>query len=223
MKTQINEIKRMQQLAGIINESQLVSEAVKLDILMKDGKPNNEILVVPNKSYSNKEELDANTMRPLQIKKEEGRKDMMIFTVVGKKAENQQYPIEGDEVADIITYDDAKKNVRESQLNEEISAEDVKVGETYIASMPTQNDGSTRIDVKVKVLGPAKELSEDHFVIEPIESKRYTNPVSKGENEFSKGKHYNIEAKYLKPATNESFDHLDEVVDRVLERLRNIK
>jgi len=115
MKTQINEIKRMQQLAGIINESQLISEGIKLDILMKDGKPNSEILVVPNQHYSNKEELDANTMRPLQIKKEEGHKDMMIFTVVGRKAENQQYFIEGDEVVDIITYDEAKKNVRESQ------------------------------------------------------------------------------------------------------------
>jgi hypothetical protein len=120
MANLINEAKRMQQLAGILTESQLISEGVKLDILVKDGKPNSEILVVPNKRYSDKEELDANTMRPLQIKKEEGRKDMMVFTVVGRKAENQQYPIEGDEVADIITYEDAKKNVRESQLNEEV-------------------------------------------------------------------------------------------------------
>jgi hypothetical protein len=118
MANLINEAKRFQKLAGIITESQILSEAVKLDVLMKDGKPNSEILVVPNKFYSDKEELDANTMRPFQIKKEEGHKDMMVFTVVGRKAENQQFPIEGDEVADIILYNDAKSGYS-SELNEE--------------------------------------------------------------------------------------------------------
>jgi len=125
------------------------------------------------------------------------------------------------QLAGIINESQLIKNVRESQLNEELKAEDIKVGETYTAQMPTSNDGKERIDVKVKVLGPDKSLSDDHFVVEPLESKRYINPVSKGENEFSKGKHYGIEAKYLSPSTNESFDQLDEIVDKVLAKLRN--
>jgi len=108
----------------------------------------------------------------------------------------------------------------ESQELSEMLPNDIKVGELYIASMATQNDGSTRIDVKVKVVGPAKELSDTHFVVEPVESKRYVNPVSKGENEFSKGKQYNVEAMYLKPVgTNESLD-IEEIVNEALKAVR---
>jgi hypothetical protein len=219
MANLINEAKRFQKLAGIITESQILSEAVKLDVLMKDGKPNSEILVVPNKFYSDKEELDANTMRPFQIKKEEGRKDMMVFTVVGRKAENQQFPIEGDEVADIILYNDAKSKLKESELNEDLKAEDIKVGGFYVAQMPTSNDGKERVDVKVRVVGPDKSISPDHFVIEPVEDKRYINPESKLENEFSKGKHYGIEAKFLKPDMRESLD-IDSIVNEALKSVR---
>lgn len=118
------------------------------------------------------------------------------------------------ELAGLIT-----ESQLESQLSEEMKAEEVKVGGTYIAQMPTSNDGQERVDVKVKVVGPAKELSDEHFVIEPLESKRYTNPVSKGENEFSKGKHYNIEAKYLKPGVAESLD-IESVVNEALAKVR---
>jgi len=116
----IKEAKRFQKLAGIIKESQFISEAIKLDVLMKDGKPNSEILVVANRYYGNEEELRGATLRAKEIKKEEGRKDMMIFSNVGGGLRgDQQYPIEDNEIADIILYDDAKKKLRESQLNEE--------------------------------------------------------------------------------------------------------
>ena len=219
MANLINEAKRFQKLAGIITESQILSEAVKLDVLMKDGKPNSEILVVPNKSYSDKEELDANTMRPFQIKKEEGRKDMMVFTVVGRKAENQQFPIEGDEVADIILYNDAKSKLKESELNEDLKAEDIKVGGFYVAQMPTSNDGKERVDVRVRALAPAKELSPNHFAVEILEDKDYVNPVSKQQNRFKKGDHTNIEAKFLKPDVREVLD-IEEVVNEALKSVR---
>jgi hypothetical protein len=116
MKTQLNKIKRMQQLAGIINESKLISEGIKLDVLIKDGKPNSEILVVPNRFYGSEEELRGATLRAKEIKKEEGEKDMMIFSNVGGGLRgDQQYPIEGDEVIDIITYDEARKKIKESK------------------------------------------------------------------------------------------------------------
>jgi hypothetical protein len=90
-----------------------------------------------------------------------------------------------------------KEGFKGSKLNE-MEVEDIKVGGSYTASMPTSNDGKERIDVKVKVVGLDKSLGDGHFVIEPLEDKRYTNPASKQENEFSKGKQYGIEAKYLK-------------------------
>lgn len=114
---------------------------------------------------------------------------------------------------------DIVNNLTESQLNE-ILPKDIKIGELYIASMPTSNDGKERVDVKVKVVGPAKELSDTHFVVEPIENKRYTNPVSKGENEFSKGKQYNVEAMYLKPATQAESLDIEEVVNEALKAIR---
>ncbi len=84
-------------------------EGIKIDLLMKNGKPNNEILVVPNKFYKDKEELDQNIMRPLNIKKEEGNKDMFLFK---GNSDIHQYPIENEEISDIITYEEALKKIR---------------------------------------------------------------------------------------------------------------
>ena len=110
--TQLNEqFRRMQVLAGIITEGQL-NEGIKLDILMKDGKPNEDILVVPNKFYGDEAELTAASLRAKTLKKEEGKKDMMVFANVGGTRGDQQFPIEGDEVQDIILFDDAKKKLR---------------------------------------------------------------------------------------------------------------
>jgi hypothetical protein len=110
--TQLNEqFRRMQVLAGIITEGQL-NEGIKLDILMKDGKPNEDILVVPNKFYGDEAELTAASLRAKELKKEEGQKDMMVFANVGGTRGDQQFPIEGDEVQDIILFDDAKKKLR---------------------------------------------------------------------------------------------------------------
>ncbi len=102
---------------------------------------------------------------------------------------------------------------------EEVEVAEVKVGSTYIAQMPTSNDGKERIDVKVKVLGPDKQ-HPDHFVIEFLEDKDYVNPVSKGQNRYKKGDHNGIEAKYLKPAgANESLD-IESIVNEALSKLR---
>ena len=110
--TQLNEqFRRMQVLAGIITEGQL-NEGIKLDILMKDGKPNEDILVVPNKFQGDEAELTAASLRAKELKKEEGQKDMMVFANVGGTRGDQQFPIEGDEVQDIILFDDAKKKLR---------------------------------------------------------------------------------------------------------------
>ena len=108
---------RMQKLAGVITEAQyhkkvqMLSEVIKLDILMKDGKPNSEILVVPNQFYKNEDELRAHAMRPYEIKKEEGREDKMLFNIVGSQGGKHQASIKGDEVKDVILFDDAKKKL----------------------------------------------------------------------------------------------------------------
>ena len=112
--TQLNEqFRRMQVLAGIITEGQL-NEGIKLDMLMKDGKPNEDVLVVPNKFYGDEAELTAASLRAKALKKEEGKKDMMVFANVGGTRGDQQFPIEGDEVQDIILFDDAKKKLSEN-------------------------------------------------------------------------------------------------------------
>ena len=103
-------------------------------------------------------------------------------------------------LAGIIT----ESEYRKSLVNEEM--EDIKVGGTYIASMPISSDRKERIDIKVKILGKDRS-NEDEFVVTPLEDKDYTNPVSKQLNRFEKGKHYGVETKYLKPAgANESLD-----------------
>jgi hypothetical protein len=89
-----------------------LNEGIKLDILMKNGKPNDDILVVPNKFYKDEAELTAASLRAKALKKEEGRKDMMVFSSVGGARGDQQFPIEGDEVQDLILFDDAKKKLR---------------------------------------------------------------------------------------------------------------
>jgi len=108
---------RMQKLAGLITETQyrkkiqILNEGVKLDTLMKDGKPNTEILVVPDQFYKNEDELRAHAMRPYEIKKEEGREDKMLFNIVGSQGGKHQASIKGDEVKDVILFDDAKKKL----------------------------------------------------------------------------------------------------------------
>jgi hypothetical protein len=88
-------------------------------------------------------------------------------------------------------------------IKEEIQTNDVKTGGTYIAQMPTSNDGKQRVDVKVKVLGPYKDYGDDYFTIEVLEDKDYINPVNNQPNSYSKGKHYYTQAKYLKQIIKE--------------------
>jgi hypothetical protein len=165
----INEVKRMQLLAGLITESQFISEGIKLDVLMKDGKPNSEMLVVPNRFYGDEEELRGATLRAKELKKEEGRKDMMIFSNVGGGLRgDQQYPIEGDEIADIILYDDAKKKLRESQLNEEaINFGDKDQFSDFLQNKTKELEGKT---IKLSVF--------DTFAMGDPEKEKFTGDIS---------------------------------------------
>ena len=108
--------------------------------------------------------------------------------------------------------------ITESQLNEELKAEDIKIGGFYVAQMPTSNDGQERIDVKVRVLAQDKNDAES-FTVEALEDKDYVNPVSKQQNRYKKGDHYNTQAKFLKPDVRESLD-IEEVVNEALKAVR---
>lgn len=219
MANLINEAKRMQQLAGILNESLLNEVEVPAwliqDVLKnkhiegKSDRGNVEVKVgtknvLPKKTYTSMQEIREKIGEVVKI---EGDK----ATVKNMKGEENQYPI-----SSLILV----SGLNESEELNEMLPKDIKIGELYIASMPTSNDGEERVDVKVKVVGPAKELSDTHFVVEPIESKRFINPVSKGENEFSKGKQYNVEAMYLKPATQAESLDIEEVVNEALKAVR---
>ena len=89
--------------------------------------------------------------------------------------------------------------ITESQYNQKIKLlnEEVTVGGTYTASMPTSSDGKERIDVKVKVLGKDRS-NEDKFIVTPLEDKDYTNAASGQQNRFEKGKQYGVEAEFIK-------------------------
>lgn len=204
MRNLIKEARLMQLRAGIITEDEYnelkMNEGIKTidasksrfevegneDLKPTDLKPGVIISVI--KSFRDREELEDNAGK---FEKIEG--DYIYWKT--KSGRQKSWP----HIEDLALVKNLE--MTESQLNEEMKAEDVKVGETYIAQMPTSSEKNPeRIDVKVKVLGPDRN-SDDEFVIEPLEDKRYTNPVSKQENEFSKGKHYGIEAKYLKPVS----------------------
>jgi hypothetical protein len=89
--------------------------------------------------------------------------------------------------------------ITETQYNEKVKSlnEEITVGGTYTASMPTSSDGKERIDVKVKVLGKDRS-DEDKFIVTPLEDKDYTNAASGQQNRFEKGKQYGVETKFIK-------------------------
>lgn len=94
--------------------------------------------------------------------------------------------------------------ITESQYNKKIQMlnEEITVGETYTASMPTSSDGKERMDVKVKVLGVDRN-DANKFIVTPLEDKDYTNPASKQLDSFEKGKQYGVEAEFIKESLNE--------------------
>ena len=77
---------------------------------------------------------------------------------------------------------------------------------------------SDLIDVKVRVLAQDKNDAES-FTVEALEDKDYVNPVSKQQNRYKKGDHYNTQAKFLKPDVRESLD-IEEVVNEALKAVR---
>ena len=193
MANLINEAKRMQHLAGIITESQL-----------------NENFEEPKVGEKFSYGDDVITFKS---------KDDKFFNFTSTKTPGKEVSIGINTFKGDVSRGEIKKAQAESQLDEELKAEDIKIGGFYVAQMPTSNDGKERIDVKVRVLGPAKELSSDHFAVEILEDKDYVNPVSKQQNRFKKGDHTNIEAKFLKPDVREALD-IEEIVNEALEAVR---
>ena len=91
----------------LTSNSKLLKEGVKLDDLFQGDEPNPNIIVVPNQSYDNEEMLRSFALRP-------SRKDgnSVIFSRIGRKEGGEsRYAIKGDEVIDIISFEDAKKNL----------------------------------------------------------------------------------------------------------------
>ena len=84
-----------------------INEAVKLSDLFQGDKPNPDVIVVPVQSYDDEEMLRSFALRP-------SRKDgnSVIFSRIGRKEGGEsRYAIEGDEVINIISFEDAKKNL----------------------------------------------------------------------------------------------------------------
>lgn len=91
----------------LTNNSKLLKEAVKLADLFQGDKPNPNIVTVPNQHYDDEKMLRYFAERPI-------RKDgnSVIFSRIGgREGGESRYAIQGDEVIDIITFEDAKKNL----------------------------------------------------------------------------------------------------------------
>ena len=84
-----------------------INEAVKLSDLFQGDKPNPNIVTVPNQHYNDEKMLRYFAERP-------SRKDgnYVIFSRIGgREGGESRYEINGDEVMDIISFEDAKKNL----------------------------------------------------------------------------------------------------------------
>ena len=91
----------------LTNNSRLLKEAVRLADLFQGDKPNPNAIVVPNMYYKDENELRFNALRPSHIEGE-----FVQFSQVGNdKKELRQFRIKGNEVEDIISFEDAKKNL----------------------------------------------------------------------------------------------------------------
>ena len=158
---------KMQKLAGVITESQYNEKVKSLNEEVKLPQVGDE--------FSYPEEDDK-----IQITKV----DNQYVYARSKTKDNKNYTIGLTSWGDKIT--------KGKLLNEEVT-----VGGTYTASMPTSSDGKERIDVKVKVLGKDRS-NEDKFIVTPLEDKDYTNAASGQQNRFEKGKQYGVEAEFIK-------------------------
>ena len=101
---------RFQKLAGLITESDIkkklsLNEGVKLASIMDGDKFKGSITLVPNKNYSSKEDLDFNKLTPSAVKGDE------LELVRGGDRKAQLYNIKNGVVMDLITYDEALKNL----------------------------------------------------------------------------------------------------------------
>jgi hypothetical protein len=184
---------KMQKLAGVITESQYNEKVKSLNEAAEDFKvgetytasmvtdstgKNRMDVKVKFLGKSNDGELIITPIQDVRYKNSESGQE-------NEFRKDNQYGIEPE-------YLKLEVNEKVKSLNEEIT-----VGGTYTASMPTSSDGKERIDVKVKVLGKDRS-NEDKFIVTPLEDKDYTNAASGQQNRFEKGKQYGVEAEFIK-------------------------
>ena len=99
-------------LRKYLAEGRLLREAVKLSDLFHMGKPKPNVTVVPSQFYKDENAIKSFEMKPKEIKRSKEDGDYAFFDGIGdeKKGESR-YSIEGDEVVDIITVEDAMKKL----------------------------------------------------------------------------------------------------------------
>ena len=98
-------------LSNVLIESEKkLTESVSIDSLFNNGKPT-DLIVVPNRSMRDEDDLNGYAMRPVKI---EG--DTVYFKGIGKYNTGEELKFFLDfstksEVADIMSYDDKKKEM----------------------------------------------------------------------------------------------------------------
>ena len=189
-ETKLNNLKNLEEAADMLDETKVKMMEKEINELKKaKAKFEKQKEKMANKGKKKEVTTDAKTDGEASVDEADVTAEMDMGEKPQEEALNESF-LKMQKLAGVITEGQYRKKLQ--MLNEEIT-----VGGTYTASMPTSSDGKERIDVKVKVLGKDSSGTYD-FIVTPLEDKDYTNPASGQQNRFEKGKQYGIETKFLK-------------------------
>jgi len=196
MKTQINEIKRMQQLAGIIKESQLkeistggLDPKVLIDFIKKHGN-----------NFSG-----TDTLVLQSIKDKELFLDDLLTTQDGLELLSGNFP----KLAEVLKKYNIKINLNKANIEHPNYV--AKIYDTLIAPGIIKLDDLKKVPNIVDKADAASANWSDEVITK-----------LKDQNHITAAQILKSTAKVAAPAPQaESFNQLDEIVDKVLAKLRN--
>jgi hypothetical protein len=216
MKTQINEIKRMQLLAGVINESQL-NEKMSYDDFEQMIKPFLDLAKSKGWVWNSSGNSWYDIMSPgvaLYHRTPLPTEETSIF----KGKETIPGDIKGLDYVPNINY----REPLESKSGDVImqSAYDEYDGSAYF-----QSKDKAILDAIKSTLGNNMDVAKDISETSTTIVKQSSDGEGQGKPIFKPAKYYFMVLKKKSAAQpqQESFDQLDEIVDKVLAKLRSTK
>ena len=163
---------RFQQLAGIkpLYENERLNEGVPLEKLMKGDKFNNDVLVVPNISFKDEKELRRYAMRPVDFDDAFGPRSQVEFTNVGGEPGTPVFGVEDGVVQDVILFDDALKNLNESEDDQNMSQTDKLLKQADILTDEERDYAFDVLSKMHKKLNPTLDVEKTRLIIDFAEA-----------------------------------------------------